>query len=322
MDIHMHGDTLRVSEKRAVSWQSLRIWWLSIRSELARPESRWGYLLSAVTLLPILIFSVIPILSVFYYAFTDYSVFGLTTDWIGLENFKEIAENELSLITLRNTLQFTIFSVPLQLALGFFVAVLLNRKLFGISLIRSVYYVPGLSSGVAISVVWMWLFDPRLGMANAVLNLFGIESRNWLSDPSTAMWALIAVSVWSSFGSTMIIYLAGLQGIPEVYYEAAMIDGANRGQLIRYITWPLLKPVTFYLFVTGVISAMQVFTLVLVMTQGGPLDTTTTLVHQIYLNAIVFNRMGYASALSVILFFLILVLTIINIKFFAEDVEY
>ncbi len=318
----MYSETLRISEKRATPWQALRRVWQSLRQELARPEARWGYILSAAILLPIIIFSILPILSVFYYAFTDYSVFGLTTEWVGLDNFKEIAESELSLITLRNTLQFTVFSVPLQLAVGFSVAVLLNRKLFGISLIRSVYYLPGLSSGVAISVVWMWLFDPRLGMANALLNLVGIESRNWLSNPSTAMWALIAVSVWSSFGSTMIIYLAGLQGIPDVYYEAAMIDGASRNQLIRYITWPLLKPVTFYLFVTGVISAMQVFTLVLVMTQGGPLDTTTTLVHQIYLNAIAFNRMGYASALSVILFLLILVLTIINIKFFAEDVEY
>jgi ABC-type sugar transport system permease subunit len=275
-----------------------------------------------VVLLPILIFSVAPMLSVFYYAFTDYSVFGVTTDWVGLGNFREVFTSELFGITVRNTLQFTLFSVPLKLALGFFIAILLNRKIFGISLVRSIYYLPGLTSAVAVAVVWIWLFDPRLGMANSLLGLLGIEGRNWLSDPTTAMWALIAVSVWSGFGSTMIIYLAGLQGIPDVYYEAARIDGASRWQLMRHITWPLLKPVTFYLFVTGVISAMQVFTLVLVMTQGGPLDSTTTLVHQIYLNAIVFNRMGYASALSIVLFAIILVLTLINVKFFSEDVEY
>jgi ABC-type sugar transport system permease subunit len=168
----------------------------------------------------------------------------------------------------------------------------------------------------------MWLFDPRLGMANVFLNLFGIASKNWLRDPATAMWAIIAVSVWSGFGVTMIIYLAGLQGMPDTYYEAAKIDGANRWQLLRYITWPLLRPVTFYLFVTGVIGAMQVFSLVLVMTQGGPLDTTTTLVHQIYLNAMTFNRMGYASALSLVLFVMILILTLINLKFFSSDVEF
>ena len=317
-----YGELIQIVKKKASLWLHIVNAWQSILKELAKPEARWGYFLSAITLLPIIIFSVLPIVSVFYYAFTDYSVFGKTTDWIGLENFRELAQSELSIITLKNTLQFTLFSVPLQLAIGFFVATLLNRKIFGISLIRAIYYLPGLTSSVAIAVVWIWLFDPRLGMANVLLNLIGIESRNWLNDPATAMWALIVVSVWSSFGNTMIIYLAGLQGIPDVFYEAAMIDGANRKQLLRYITWPLLKPVTFYLFVTGVIGAMQVFTLVLVMTQGGPLDSTTTLVHQIYLNAIVFNRMGYASALSVVLFFLILVLTIINIKFFSEDVEY
>jgi ABC-type sugar transport system permease subunit len=149
-----------------------------------------------------------------------------------------------------------------------------------------------------------------------------VEPRNWLRDPKTAMGALVAVSVWSSFGGRMVVYLAGLQGIPETYYEAAKLDGASRWQLLRHITWPLLRPVTFYLFVTGVIGSMQVFGLILVMTGGGPLDTTTTLVHQIYMNAMLFNRMGYASALSLVLFFMILILTLINVKFFAGDVEY
>jgi ABC-type sugar transport system permease subunit len=296
--------------------------WEALRRELKRGEARWGYIFTAITLLPILVFSVIPMLSVFYFAFTDYSVFGKTTDWIGLANFREAFESELFLTTVKNTFRFTLFSVPVRLGIGFFVAVLLNRRLFGISLVRSIYYLPGLTSAVAIAVVWMWLFDPRLGMANVFLNLFGIASKNWLRDPATAMWAIIAVSVWSGFGVTMIIYLAGLQGMPDTYYEAAKIDGANRWQLLRYITWPLLRPVTFYLFVTGVIGAMQVFSLVLVMTQGGPLDTTTTLVHQIYLNAMTFNRMGYASALSLVLFVMILILTLINLKFFSSDVEF
>jgi ABC-type sugar transport system permease subunit len=159
-------------------------------------------------------------------------------------------------------------------------------------------------------------------MANVILNLFGVASKNWLRDPATALNAVVAVSVWSGFGMTMIIYLAGLQGIPASYYESAQIDGANSWQLLRHITWPLLRPVTFYLFVTGVISAMQIFTLVLVMTQGGPLDSTTTLVHQIYMNAIQFNRMGYASALTLVLFSIILVLTLVNLKFFSSDLEY
>jgi ABC-type sugar transport system permease subunit len=301
---------------------AMRRRWSVFRREWKRGEARWGYIFAAFTLLPILIFSIVPMLSVFYFAFTDYSVFGRTTDWIGLENFREALDSDQFFAAMQNTVQFTLFSVPLRLALGFFIALLLSRRLFGMSLIRAIYYIPGLTSTVAIAVVWMWLFDPSLGMANVVLSLFGIAAKNWLRNPDTALGALVAVSVWSGFGMTMIIYLAGLQGIPTMYYEAAQIDGANRWQLLRHITWPLLRPVTFYLFVTGVISAMQVFTLVLVMTQGGPLDRTTTLVHQIYLNAITFNRMGYASALSLVLFLMILVLTLINIKFFSAEIEY
>jgi ABC-type sugar transport system permease subunit len=272
-------------------------------------------------LLPVLLFAIIPMLSVFYYALTDYSIFGKTTDFVGLANFREAFSSELFFTTLKNTFHFTILSVPLRLALGFSIALLLNRRIFGISAVRSIYYIPGLTSIVAIAVVWMWLFDPKLGMANVVLNQFGIESKNWLRDPDTAMNALILVSVWSGFGAAMLIYLAGLQGIPELFYEAAKIDGASRWQLLRYVTWPLLRPVTFYLFVTGVIASMQVFGLVLVMTRGGPLDSTTTLVHQIYLNAMSYFRMGYASALSVVLFVLVLILTLINLKFFSSDIE-
>jgi ABC-type sugar transport system permease subunit len=294
----------------------------SLRREWQRSEARWGYIFAAATLVPILIFSVLPMVSVFYFAFTDYSVFGKTTDWIGLANFQEAFDNRVFSQAVGNTFRFTLLSVPARLALGFFIAVLLNRQFRGISLVRAVYYIPGLTSAVAIAVVWMWLFDPRLGMANVILGLLGIAGKNWLRDPATALHALVGVSVWSGFGMTMIIYLAGLQGIPASYYEAAQIDGANSWQLLRRITWPLLRPVTFYLFVTGVISAMQVFTLVLVMTQGGPLDSTTTLVHQIYLNAIQFNRMGYASALTLMLFAIILALTLVNVKFFSSDLEY
>jgi multiple sugar transport system permease protein len=294
----------------------------SLRREWRRSEARWGYIFAAATLLPILIFSVAPMLSVFYFAFTDYNIFGETTDWIGLANFEEAFANRVFGKAVGNTFHFTILSVPARLALGFLIAILLNRRFRGISLVRAVYYIPGLTSAVAIAVVWIWLFDPRLGMANVILNLFGVASKNWLRDPATALNAVVCVSVWSGFGMTMIIYLAGLQGIPASYYEAAQIDGANSWQLLRYITWPLLRPVTFYLFVTGVISAMQIFTLVLVMTQGGPLDSTTTLVHQIYMNAIQFNRMGYASALTLVLFCIILVLTLVNLKFFSSDVEY
>ena len=293
--------------------------WRAFRKELRRSEVRWGYILSAMVLIPVFVFAIIPLASVFYFAFTDYSIFGKTTDWIGLANFREAFSKSLFRTSLGNTFQFTIFNVPLRLLTGLFIALLLNRRIRGISIIRSIYYIPGLTSVVALAVVWMWMFDPKLGMANVVLNLVGMQAKNWLRDPNTAMTALILVAVWSGFGGTMLIYLAGLQGIPETYYEAARIDGAGRWALLRHITWPLLRPVTFYLFVTGVIGSMQMFGLVLMMTQGGPLDTTTTLVYDIYLNAMQFSRMGYGSAMSLVLFVLIAILTAINVKFFASD---
>ena len=295
--------------------------WQTFRQELRRSEVRWGYIFAAITLIPVIIFAVIPMLSVFYFAFTDFTVFSPKADWVGTRNFQEAVDSELFLQALRNTLEYALYRVPSTLVVGLLVAVLLNRRVRGISVVRAIYYLPGLTSVIAVSVVWLWLFDPRFGMVNVLLEQVGIPAHDWLDNPATAMQAVATVSVWMGFGYVMLVFLAGLQGIPTMLYEAAAIDGANRWQMFRYITLPLLQPVTFYLFVTGVISSLQVFGIIMVLTQGGPLDRTTTLVHQIYLNALTFDRMGYASALSLILFIIIMVLTLINVKLFSREIE-
>jgi ABC-type sugar transport system permease subunit len=205
---------------------------------------------------------------------------------------------------------------------GFMTAVLLNRRVRGISFVRGAYYLPVLTSTIAMGIAWMWLFQPQAGLISHIVRFFGGKPKDYLGSPETAMTAVIGVAVWKAFGSRMLIYLAGLQGIPESLYEAAKIDGAGRWHLLRHITWPLLKPVTFYLLITGVIGSLQVFGLIMIMTQGGPAFRTTSIVHQIYLNAFKFNRMGFASAMAVLLFIGIAVLTYVNWRFFSSEIEY
>lgn len=291
-------------------------------AELRRSEVKWAYTLILPAVLPLLIFTVLPVLGAIGLSFTHFDAFSATMSWIGTGNYREAFDNELFRITIRNTLQFTVGFVPLSLAVGFSAAMLLNRRIRGISFLRGAYYLPVLTSTIAMGIAWMWLFQPQVGLVSLALKLFGVTPKDWLNSPFTAMPAVIGVAVWKAFGGTMLIYLAGLQGIPETYYDAAKVDGAGRWQLLRFITWPLLRPVTFYLFIIGMIDSLQVFDLVMIMTEGGPAFRTTTIVHQIYLNAFKFNQMGYASAMAVVLFVAIAVLTFFNWKFFSSSLEY
>ncbi len=292
------------------------------RAEWRRSEVRWAYALILPAVLPLLVFTVLPVLGAIGLSFTNFDAFSATMRWAGSANYGQAFDNELFRITIRNTLQFTVGFVPLSLAVGFTAAMLLNRRIRGISFLRGAYYLPVLTSTIAMGIAWMWLFQPQVGLVSLVLKLIGVQPKDWLNSPFTAMQAVIGVAVWKAFGGTMLIYLAGLQGIPETYYDAAKVDGCGRWQMLRFITFPLLRPVTFYLFIIGMIDSLQVFDLVMIMTEGGPAFRTTTIVHQIYLNAFKFNQMGYASAMAVLLFFAIAILTYFNWKFFSSSLEY
>jgi multiple sugar transport system permease protein len=267
------------------------------------------------------VFTLLPVAIALYLSFTDYDVF-TRMNFIGAANYQDVFDDEYFWRALWNTLTYTVASVPLGMAIGLGLALLLNQKLRGLGLYRTIYYVPVVTSMVAVAMIWVQLFDPLYGVISNGLESIGIKGIDWLGDPSLAMPSVIAVSVWKVIGWNMLIYLAGLQGIPEYLKEAAAIDGANRSQTFWRITLPLLQPTTFFIFVTSVIGAFQVFDVVYVMTGGGPANATTTLVHQIYNAAFKALDMGYAAAMSFVLFGIILAVSMFSYRAMRAEVAY
>ena len=304
----------------------------------ATREERTAYLFLAPGLALFLLFVVIPVVAAFYLSFCRYDIIH-SPNWIGIANYQRIARDIGSqgvfYLSLRNTAQYALGTIPLGMGLALALALLVNAGLRGVSIYRTTYYLPVVTSLVAVSMVWMWIYDPNYGLLNYLLALIShaasavaghhvlISPQTWLANPKQAMPAIIAMSIWRGLGYNMVIYLAGLQGIPEHLHEAALIDGASKWQRFKAITWPLLKPTTAFIFVVSVIGASQVFAQVYVMTNGGPNNATTTIVHQIFQNAFSFMKMGYASAMAFVLFAIIFVLSLINLRLMrGGEVEY
>jgi multiple sugar transport system permease protein len=292
-----------------------RTWSIERRQAIA------GYVFVAPAMVIFFIFTLLPVAIAAYLSFTNYDVF-TKLDWIGTANYEDVFQDELFWRALWNTTTYTVWSIPLSMAIGLGLALLLNQKLRGLGVYRTVYYVPVVTSMVAVAMIWIQLFDPLYGVISNAFESIGIRGINWLGDPNLAMPSIIAVSVWKVIGWNMLIYLAGLQGIPDYLKEAAAIDGANAWQAFRKITLPLLQPTTFFIFVTSLIGAFQVFDQVYVMTGGGPAGSTTTLVHQIYNAAFKALDMGYAAAMSFVLFAIILVVSLFSIKAIPGEVAY
>ena len=287
-----------------------------------RRQALAGYLFVAPAMVIFFVFTLLPVAIALYLSFTNYDVF-TKMDWIGFDNYQfTLFEDELFRTALVNTVVYTVWSVPLSMAIGLGAALLLNQKLRGLGLYRTIYYVPVVTSMVAVAMIWLQLFDPLYGVISNALEAIGIKGIDWLGDPNLAMPSIIAVSVWKVIGWNMLIYLAGLQGIPDYLKEAAAIDGANRWQTFWKITLPLLQPTTFFIFVTSLIGAFQVFDVVYVMTGGGPANATTTLVHQIYNAAFKALDMGYAAAMSFVLFGIILVVSLFSMRATRGEVSY
>jgi multiple sugar transport system permease protein len=295
----------------------------------ARREERTAYLFLTPGLILFLVFMVIPMIAAAYLSFCRYDVIH-SPSWIGMKNYariwKDIANGGVFYLSLRNTMQYAIGTIPVGMALALGLALLVNAGLRGSSLYRTTYYLPVVTSMVAVAMVWMWIYDPSYGLLNYLLGKVSAGRANpqaWLGSPKLAMMAIVAMSIWKGLGYNMVIYLAGLQGIPEHLYEAAMIDGATRWQRFRAITWPLLRPTTAFILVISTIGASQVFSQVYVMTNGGPNNASTTIVHQIFQNAFSFMKMGYASAMAFVLFGLIFLLSLITLRLTrAGQVEY
>lgn len=279
---------------------------------LAQREERDFYLFIGLWLIGFILFSGGPILASLFFSFTNWT--GLTSmEWIGLGNFQELLFNDrLFWTATRNTFFYSFGAVTLGTMGALFVAILMNQNLPGTTLLRVIYYLPSIASGVAISILWIWLFNPQSGLVNYALSLIGIEGPLWLASPTWALPALVIKSLWG-IGANMIILLAGLQAIPHSLYEAAKIDGANQAQEFRHVTLPMLSPVLFFVLIISTINSFQILTDVLVMTQGGPGTSTYVYVYMIYQNAFQYLKMGYASALAWILFIIILGLTLLQL---------
>ncbi|NMC11545.1 MAG: sugar ABC transporter permease [Chloroflexi bacterium] len=221
-----------------------------------------------------------------------------------------------------NTFYFML-GIPINMILALILALLLNRKLPGVALFRTAFFLPTITSMAAISVVWIWLYHPSdYGLFNSLLMEVGLPVQRWLRDPVLAMPCLILMGVWHGIGYNIIIFLAGLQAIPRELYEVAEIDGAGTTAKFFYVTWPQLSPTTFYILVIGVINSLQAFTEIDVMTQGGPLNVTTTLAYYLYQEAFKYFRIGMGSAVAVILFFILLILTLLQFKVLEKKVYY
>lgn len=290
-------------------------------------RAAWLFLSPGLALFFLLVLA--PVVAALYLSFCRYDIIHAPT-WIGLRNYQQLGQDLVNqgvfFLSLRNTAQYALGTIPIGMALALALALLLNARLRGTTLYRTTYYLPVVTSLVAISLVWMWIYDPTYGLLNYLLaTLSGgrIASQTWLGNPGQAMAAIILMSIWRGLGYNAVIYLAGLQGIPEHLYEAAIIDGATPWQRFRAITWPLLKPTTAFILVVSVIGASQVFAQVYVMTNGGPNNATTTIVHQIFQYAFSFMKMGYASAMAFVLFGLIFLLSLINLRLLrGGEVEY
>jgi multiple sugar transport system permease protein len=255
-----------------------------------------------------MIFTAFPVVAAIALAFYDYDLL-LGRKFNGLDNFRDLLHDDVFRAAFLNTVYFTLVSVPLSVALGLGAALLVNQGLRGITLFRTIYLLPYVTVTVAVALVWRWIYLPDVGLFNTVLGWFGIHGPNWLTSRRWALPGIIIMSVWKSFGYNMVIFLAGLQAIPQHLYDAAKVDGATAWRRFLHVTLPMLSPTTLFVVVISVIGSFQVFDQALVMTNGGPGTSTTTLVLYIYKAGFQSYKMGYASAIALVLFVIVALFT-------------
>lgn len=274
------------------------------RSKLTRNQARAGWWLLSPALLHSAIFIVLPVGFAIALSFTDYS-FGDSWEWVGFANYADLFGDLYFQAAFVNTIIYALVVVPVSVVIALTIAIGLNQKIRAIGFFRTAFYLPTVTATVAIATIWLWIYNPGSGLANGFLSLFGFAPGRWLSDPNTALPSLMVVGIWQGLGTKILIYLAALQGVSRDLIESASLDGANRWQRFRNVTWPALGPVQFFVLVTSIVGTFQVFDLVYVMTQGGPGTQTMVLVLDIYQHAFQALRLGYASAETVLMMIVI-----------------
>ena len=294
----------------------------SRKHKVKRADNISGWIFIAVAMIIFVMFTLYPVISAVITSLQKYKPFG--SEWVGMKNYVDALQSFLFWKSIKNTVIYTVIVVPFSLLISFVISLMIlpfSKKLQ--SVFKALYYLPGIASGVAIAVVWLWLYDSSpSGIFNRILGIFGIASQNWLSSSKTAMLSLILMALLSSHGSNIIIYMAALHGIDNTYYEAAEIDGATFLQKVRYVVFPLCKPTTLFLLVTGIIGSFQVFMNAYMMTGGGPDNNTTMIGLLIFNNAFTYGKYGLACAQAIILALVIGLLTMLQFKFMGDDVEY
>ncbi|MBP1963403.1 carbohydrate ABC transporter permease [Paenibacillus aceris] len=283
-------------------------------SKALRRNRLTGYTFLLPNILGFLIFICLPVCASFLMSFTDWNGFG-EIEFAGLSNYTRLWSDETFRISLLNSLLMTAVSVPVTLILAILAAVALNKGLRGVKIFRTAIFLPHITATIAVAVVWQLLYNPTMGPINGFLRSLGIDNPpTWLASTHWALLSVIIVSIWHSIGYYMVLYLAGLQGIPKDLYEAAEIDGAGKVSQFRNITLPMLSPVIFFTIIMGIINSFKVFDLVYVLTKGGPGRSTHMLVYDIYYTAFQRFEYGYASAMAYVLFAIILVITLIQFR--------
>ncbi|MCZ7543160.1 MAG: sugar ABC transporter permease [Anaerolineae bacterium] len=279
-----------------------------------------GYTFVSPFILGFLLWFIIPALTAVYLVFHRWNLIA-EPRFVGFDNILRLFRDPLLGQSLKATLIFTFASVPLGLIVSFLLALLINTKIRGIAIFRTIYYLPSIVPAVANAVLWAWIFNTEFGLLNALLRGMGLSKVRWLQDPDWALPALIFMSLWNA-GGAMIVFLAGLQGIPDILYEAAEIDGAGRWAKLRRVTIPMMSPIIFFNLVIGLIGTFQVFTIGFLITDGGPQNSTLFLVLYIYRNAFEYLDMGYAATVSWVLFFIVAGLTLVVFRYFGSQVYY
>ena len=290
------------------------------RGRWLRPRERWFYLLISPWLIGFAVFQAAPIAGATALAFADWAP-PLPIQWVGAANFEAMLRDSLFWRATANTLVYGAGTVIPGLALGLGLALLLRGVRRGGTILRGTVFLPAVVSGVATALAWGWIFNPRFGLANALLGLVGIRGPAWLQDPTWAMPALIVMGLWN-VGVNVIVFLAALNAVPRELHEAAALDGAGRVARFRHVVWPALTPVTFYLAVVNAIGAFQVFTPTYLLTSGGPDSSTLTLALYTYQNAFAYGRLGYASALAIAVVVGLVALTTLQFRFAGRRVAY
>ncbi|WP_031539361.1 MULTISPECIES: carbohydrate ABC transporter permease [unclassified Bacillus (in: firmicutes)] len=282
----------------------------------------WCYAFIGMPILLFLVFTVYPLVTSFIMSFQEYNIMGST--FIGLENYQHLLSNDVFWKAMKNTAIYTVGTVPVNIIISFFLALMIfpiNKS--SQTFFKASFYLPAVTSGITMSLIWLWMFDPTdAGLMNVILGWLGMDSKMWLASYDSALFSIMLMTYIGGHGSGVILYLAAMGGIPKSLYEAADIDAASWWSKLKNITWPLLKPTTLYMLITGIIGSFQVFEATYVMTQGGPNFATTTIAYLIYQHAFEYYQFGLASAEAFILGFIIIIISILQFKFLASDVEY